>query len=81
MNSKAQAGLEYLMTYGWALILIAAVIGVLVFVTSSPDSDITFSSSDPTKIMIKSGNLYAATITVIVQNITGGNIAIPFSNR
>jgi len=77
-NSKAQSGLEYLMTYGWALILIAAVIGVLVFVASSPDSDITFSSSDPTKIMIKSGNLYATTITVIVQNITGGNITITY---
>ena len=32
MKSKAQAGLEYLMTYGWAVVLIATVIGTMVFI-------------------------------------------------
>lgn len=35
MNKKAQSALEYLMTYGWALIVIAIVIGILWYVTST----------------------------------------------
>jgi hypothetical protein len=31
MNSRGQSALEYLMTYGWALVVIAIVIGALVF--------------------------------------------------
>ncbi len=76
MNSRAQGGLEYLMTYGWALILIAAVIGVLVFIVSSPVSTVSFSSSNPTKIIIKSGAIQDTTATAILQNITGGKIKI-----
>ena len=52
MKTKAQAALEYLMTYGWALIIIATVIGILVFVASPTDSGTTFASSDPAKIML-----------------------------
>jgi len=33
---KAQAGLEYFVTYSWVLVLIAAVIGALVFLASIP---------------------------------------------
>jgi len=50
MNNGAQASLEYVMTYGWALVLIISVISVLVFIVSSPASDVTFSSSDPTNL-------------------------------
>lgn len=77
MNSKAQAGLEYLMTYGWALILIATVIGVLVFIISSPASQATFSSSEPNKIMLKGGAMTDSDTTeILLQNITGGKITI-----
>jgi len=31
LSKKGQAALEYLMTYGWALVVIAIVIGVLIF--------------------------------------------------
>ena len=31
LNKKGQGALEYLMTYGWALVVIAVVIGVLIF--------------------------------------------------
>ena len=51
MNSKAQAGLEYLMTYGWALIMIATVIGVLVFLVGTPtETGFDCKSSDSLKI-------------------------------
>ena len=76
MNSKAQAGLEYLMTYGWALIIIATVVGVLVFVVSTPADDVIFSSSDPTKIMFKASAVIRTNLELKLQNITGGNIVV-----
>ena len=77
MEQKAQAGLEYLMTYGWALIVIAIVVGVLVFIISSPASNVTFNSSDPTKIMLKAGNIDGSgNVEAIAQNTTGGEIQV-----
>ena len=76
MNSKAQAGMEFLMTYGWALILVVTVIGVLVFIVSSPVSDVTFRSSDPTKLMLKGASVLAGAVQIKLQNITGGKITI-----
>jgi len=35
MNSRAQSALEYLMTYGWALIVIAVIVGLIVVVLTS----------------------------------------------
>ena len=75
-NQKAQSALEYLMTYGWALVLIAAVIGVLVFIVSSPASEVTFSSSDPMKILMKGGAVEGTTTRVKLINATGGEIEI-----
>ena len=76
MNKKAQAGLEYLMTYGWALILVVTVIGVLVFIVSTPTQDIMFRSSDPTKLLLKSAASLADAVQVKLQNITGGKITV-----
>jgi len=76
-NSKAQAGLEYLMTYGWALILIATLVGVLVFIVSSPASSATFSSSNPTKILMKGGTIDDSDVVEVkLSNITGGTINV-----
>ncbi len=36
MNSKGQEVLEYLVTYGWAMIVIAIVVGVLVVLVADP---------------------------------------------
>ncbi len=75
MNSTAQAALEYLMTYGWALVLIATVVAVLVFIVSS-SSSVVFSSSDPTKILMKGGSLLGSDAEIKMQNITGGSIDV-----
>jgi uncharacterized protein (UPF0333 family) len=83
MNTKGQAALEYLMTYGWALIVIAIVVGVLIFIVSSPAGSVTCSSSDPTKILLKSANIPALAVAatpgitgvINVQNATGGPIS------
>ena len=76
MNHKEQAGIEYLMTYGWALILIAAVIGALVFIVGTPTTTPTFTSTNPGKILLKGGTIEGTTATAILQNITGGQIQI-----
>ncbi len=75
MTQKAQAALEYLMTYGWALVLIATVVAVLVFITSSPESG-AVSSSDPTKIMVKGYSISSSTKQIKLQNITGDLIDV-----
>jgi len=81
MNTRGQAALEYLMTYGWALIVIAIVVGVLVFIVSSPAGNVVCNSDDPAKVMVKasqvnsSGAIGASTIigTIKVTNLTGGD--------
>lgn len=50
MERKGQSALEYLMTYGWALIVIAIVIGVLVFIMSTTTSGANC-TSDNTQII------------------------------
>jgi len=74
MNCKAQAGLEYLVTYGWALVLVAAIVGVFAFVVIAPTQDASFSSSDPTKLMVKAASIANGQATIKLQNITGGEI-------
>ena len=32
MDGKAQAGIEYIITYGWALVLVTTIIGVLIMI-------------------------------------------------
>jgi len=76
MKIKTQAGLEYLLTYGWALVLIVTLVGAVVFVMGTPTGETTFYSLDPTKIMLKSGTLTDGTAEIKLQNATGGQITI-----
>ncbi len=76
MHSKAQAGLEYLMTYGWALILVATIITVLVFVVGKPGPSVAFNVSDPTKFLLKSAGVSGNTAGIVLQNATGGRMTI-----
>ncbi|MBN2067212.1 MAG: hypothetical protein JW744_01975 [Candidatus Diapherotrites archaeon] len=78
MNRKGQAALEYLMTYGWALIVIAIVVGVLIFIVSTPVTGVKCNSSDPTKIIVKSSNILAtdADAKIQIQNATGGQAIV-----
>jgi len=75
MNKRAQAGLEYLMTYGWALVLIATLVGAIVFIVGTP-KETSFTSSDPTKLMVAGGSTAGNESEVILKNITGGKIKI-----
>jgi len=75
MNKRGQSALEYLMTYGWALIVIAIVIGVLIYVTSSSTGGVTCQSQS-TALVLKEWAVVAGEdgAGVTLQNATGGTI-------
>jgi len=75
MNRKAQASLEYLLTYGWALVLIATVIAVLIFLLGSTSKTV-FSSDSPDKMLLRGGAMEGSTAVAVVQNVTGGGITV-----
>lgn len=76
MNSRGQAALEYLMTYGWALVIIVVVAGILFFIMSSPAGNVVCNSSDPAKIPVQAANIpKSGTLSVKLINGTAGNIA------
>jgi len=76
MNKKAQAGLEYLVTYGWALVIVITFVGVLTFIISGPEEKTVFVSSDPTRILMQGGSDEGAGIELKMQNVTGGEITV-----
>ncbi len=76
MKKKLQASMEYLMTYGWALVLIATTVGVLVLVVGPSVEDPAFSSSDPTKLFIKGAVIQDNVATIKLLNVTGGQINV-----
>lgn len=80
-KDKAQAGLEYLMTYGWALILIVSTASILFLIFSPPASQVVF-KTDQQNIFVRSSNVTPpqdgtpAKFTVEFQNGTGRPIVI-----
>ncbi len=72
MGFRAQAGLEYLMTYGWALVLIVTVAAVLFFVFSPFSANLNYSLSSNRQILFKSGNAK----DLLLQNASGGAIKV-----
>lgn len=73
---KAQSSLEYLITYGWALVMIATIIGVLVFATGGINTNTctTFLT-----MICKGVGADGDTLILVLQNTTGQKITInPF---
>lgn len=76
MNSRGQAALEYLMTYGWALVIIVVVAGILFLLVSSPSGGVNCSSSD-VKMSVQAANIpKVGAANIKVLNGTGGIITI-----
>lgn len=73
-DNKGQSALEYLMTYGWALIVIAIVIGVLIFVTSGATGGVTCQSQS-TGLVLKEWAVTSSSVGITLQNATAGKIA------
>ena len=77
MEKKGQSALEYLMTYGWALIVIAIVIGVLVFIMSTTTAGANC-TSDNTQVIYVDHAVVAGVdgVTVKLQNGAGQTITL-----
>ncbi len=77
IDSRAQSALEYLMTYGWTLIVVAMVVGSLVFIITPPEG-VSFTSTDSEllldQMVIPGGGTDSATL--VLQNATGGSINV-----
>ena len=80
MNKKGQAAMEYLMTYGWALLVIVIVIAILVLLNLKPPQQCLFDDSSircdtPLPVVsgtgIATGQLYAT-----IKNEKASTIAV-----
>ena len=77
-TKKAQAALEYLLTYGWALIAIATIIGILVFTAGGGVN--TASCTTFLNLVCKGIGVDGDTLVLVLQNATGQTITInPFT--
>ncbi len=75
MNMRGQSALEYLMTYGWALIVIAIVIGVLIFVTSGSTGGVTCQSLNSQMQLTEwSASPGTAGLGMTLRNATSGPV-------
>jgi len=74
-NSSAQSALEYLLTYGWGFVVIAIVVGVLIFVTGGSIGGVTCQSRSQQMIVREwAVNVGNDAVGVVLQNATAGTI-------
>jgi len=55
LNSKAQSGMEYLITYSWMIALVATIFAVIALIGSGPAQEVKFNSSDPGMVFVQGG--------------------------
>jgi len=75
MNNSAQASLDFLLTYGWAVILVATALSIIFFVTEIPIYKATVSINQSDEIILKSGSV-GNDLQAVLQNISSGQIKI-----
>ena len=76
---NAQSALEYLLTYGWALVVIALLIGILIIASSGGVNKDTCSSF--LNFICKDIGFEGDTVFIVLQNATGQKITInPFTD-
>jgi len=71
---KAQSGLEYMMTYGWALIAVATIVGFLIFASGGGVNQNTCTSF--LTLVCKGVGADGDTLILVLQNSTGQKITI-----
>ncbi len=83
MFKKSQAAMEFLMTYGWAILVVLVAIGALAyFGVLSPDRFLPAKCTLPAGIACTDFKVTATTIDVVLRNgmgfdATGVTVAIP----
>jgi hypothetical protein len=75
MTSRGQSGLEYLMTYGWVIVAIAVVLGIIMTLLSNSTTvqQCTMSPSHGALTYVES-SAQGSTFTFIIKNETGKTI-------
>lgn len=79
IKNKGQSTLEYLMTYGWALIIIVIAVGVLVLITDSTAVE-NSCQINSTQFIIVEQSISAENIEMTLKNQTTGEITIIGAN-
>ncbi|MBW2991971.1 hypothetical protein KY345_02005 [Candidatus Woesearchaeota archaeon] len=76
-NRKAQAAMEFLMTYGWAILVVLAAIGALAyFGVLAPDKFLPEKCMMPPGIACLDGKVTTTQIEMIMQNSMGKDITV-----
>lgn len=71
-NRKAQAAMEFLMTYGWAILVVLAAVGALAyFGVLSPDRFLPEKCTLPSGVACLDFTGTASTVTLVIQNSAG----------
>jgi len=71
-NKRAQAAMEFLMTYGWAILVVLAAIAALAyFGVLSPDRFLPEKCTLPSGVACLDFTGTAATVTLVIQNSAG----------
>ncbi len=72
MNKKGQAAMEFLMTYGWAILVVLAAIAALAyFGVLSPDRFLPEKCTLPSGVACLDSTATVAGITLVIQNSAG----------
>jgi uncharacterized protein (UPF0333 family) len=79
MDKKAQAAMEFLMTYGWAILVVLVAIGALAyFGVLSPDKFLPERCTGPAGLdCIDKAQIASPKITFVVKNNLGSSITSP----
>ncbi len=73
MRSTAQAGMEYLVNFGWVLVLVMSIIGALFFLPSEP---VSFSSSVPEKLTVNEALFSNQVLALKLHNPANQNLEL-----
>jgi hypothetical protein len=77
MAKKAQAAMEFLMTYGWAILVVLAAIGALAyFGVLSPDKFLPERCTLPPGIACLDAKVTPTSVELIIQNSLGRDIIL-----
>ncbi len=74
MNVRGQSALEYLMTYGWALIVIAIVVSVLIVISGTSTGGIVCKSQS-SDLVLNTSSVTTSRVIFSLQNATGVTIS------
>ena len=77
MENKGQAAMEFLMTYGWAILVVLAAIGALAyFGVLSPDKFLPERCTLPPGIACLDAKVTTSNVELIIQNSLGRDITL-----